>query len=489
MTDLSGELKTIWPEWAAGTARRTAAGVKLLIYAEDHLPLIHAKIDEVMSAGIAAGFVKRFASRSPNLLRAVASAIAVAYRQGCQRELRGASPDVAKAFAEIVAESGIDRKAAGLNARSWIAGPHIVSPYLTRRGKLALDIAGPNKCDVRLDGDDLDAVLWEHKGRFVLLDGARWRYFNADGDEIPPEPGTSPEHAVGVCPAVPFVSYDGGDDFWAATAHNGLVDATISIGYKVALGLFARQVAGFPLTSIFAELEKLPAGQVMGHPFLPMLLPTDAKVQVDGERVVRAEDYLEEIGALITLAVSGEGLPPGSVTMKATPGDFGSLTVNAEGPRLAAHRDAQVPPLKKSELSLWPNVCDMLRGSVHRHARILPPGDEVRDMLRASFPDLSSPAEQLARIGVMRAGLPFGLSSPSDLMLAARPEVSRPEVEEDRAANLAEYIADIEPLVHRNIPADAPEARGVQTIAQEQGRAGGEASGQTRAAQSQEPIK
>ena len=61
--------------------------------------------------------------------------------------------------------------------------------------------------------------------------------------------------------------------------------------------------------------------------------------------------------------------------------------------------------------------------------------------------------------------------------------MSRPEVEEERKKNLEEYLTNIEPLVNRNLPANAPEARGTQTLAQEQGRAGGRESGRSRAMQ------
>ena len=103
-------------------------------------------------------------------------------------------------------------------------------------------------------------------------------------------------------------------------------------------------------------------------------------------------------------------------------------------------------------------------------------------MLRVDFPDLSTPKEQLERIEVMKAGLPYGLSSPIDVPLAARPELTREEVDETQRQNLADYIARIEPLVTRNIPGRAPDAPGHQTAAQQQGRQGGLASGEARAA-------
>ena len=479
---LPGELGKRWPSWSASTARRGAAARKLAIYREAHLELVNAKIDQLLGGGQVAADIKRFAHRSPNVLKAVADAIGVAYRSGCTRSLRGVSPEVARAFADCVTESGITRKAAGLNAASWVAGPHFVSPYLTSRGAVALDVVGPDRLDAEMQGEDVKRVLWKQGNSYVLLDASGWSYYDSNGEPT----GGDVAHAVGRCPAVPFVSFDGGPDFWAQSAHDGLADVTLVCGYKIAWMLYARQVSGVPLTTVFADLEKLPPGQVLGSPVTPLLLQPDHKLQVDSSRVVSAADYLSEVSALITMAVSIEGLPPGSVTLVANNSDWGNLGISAEGPRLAAHRDRQVPWLLHSERELWPVVCDLVRGSTHKHARVLPPGDEVRDILRVEFPDLSSPDEQLKRIQVMALGLPYGLSSPVDVPLAARPELTREEVDETQRANLEAYIARIEPLVSRNIPGQAPDAPGHQTIAQQQGRQGGIASGETRAAAAQE---
>lgn len=482
MGGLVGSLGARWSSWPAGADRRAAADRKLKVYAETHLEIVNKAIDGYFGAGQVGADVKRFASRSPNLAKATTDAIAVAYRSGCTRELRGATPAQAQAFADIVAESGIDRHAAGLNARSWLAGPHLVGPHLSKRGRLQLDRIGPGRSDVVRDGDDIDAALVQVGDGFVEITADAWRYFDKLGEEYKP----AVYHTTGVCPLVPFVSFDGGDDWWAQGAHAGLVDATIVCAYKQALGLYQRQVSGTPLTVIFADIETTPPGQVLGHPVQPLLLPPGAQVQVFDQRVISAKDYLEEIGALITMAVSGEGLPPGSITLQANNGDWGNLAISAEGPRLAVHRDKQVPHLRRSELELWPVICDFVRGSVHRHARLLPSGDEVREMLRVSFPDLSSPDEQLKRIEVMKAGLPFGLSNPSDVKLAAQPEVTRAEVEELRAANLAAHLRDVEEMTKRNTSADMPEAHGVESLAQVQGRVGGQISGVVRAAAAQE---
>ena len=476
---LPGELGRRWPGWVDSAGRRAAAARKLAIYREDHLGLINAKIDYMLGGGEVAADIRRFAHRSPNVAKAVAQAIGVAYRSGCTRSLKGASPELARAFADVVTESGITRRADGINAASWLAGPHFVVPTITRRATVALDVIGPDVLDAKMQVDDVDRVVWKYGRAWVLLDDAAWSYFDEKG-----EPTRVVPHAVGRCPAVPFVSFDGGPDFWAKSAHEGLVEATLMCAYKIALGLYTRQTNSKPQMVISGNIENMPRGQVLGHTVQPLLLPDGTASMLD--LTVSAAEYLSECAALIAMAISGEGLPPGSITLQANNTDWGNLAISAEGPRLAAHRDRQVPWLIAAERELWPVVADMVRGSPHKHARVLPPGDEIADMLRVSFPDLSSTDEQLKRIQVMQAGLPYGLSSPVDVPLAARPELTREEVDETQRANLEAYIARIEPLVSRNIPGQAPDAPGHQTIAQQQGRQGGIASGETRAAAAQE---
>ena len=65
--------------------------------------------------------------------------------------------------------------------------------------------------------------------------------------------------------------------------------------------------------------------------------------------------------------------------------------------------------------------------------------------------------------------------------MTARPELTRSEAEEEVAANLQTYVEIIRPLVERNVPADPhdraealAQTRPGETVAQAQGRAGGE---------------
>lgn len=431
-------------------------------------------IDETMGRGMVAEYIKRFACRSPNLLKSVVDAVAVATQRGCTRELRGLGESATKSFASLVAESKIDRLQNGINARAWLSGPVLCAPHIDSRNRLAFDLANSDSFDVVRDADYIESAVWWCQGEWIELTADAWKYFDQDGALL-----RVVSHSVGACPAVCFTALDNTSCWWNTSDHNGLVDATLLCGYKCASGLYTRQVSANKLTAIFSDMDKLPEGQSLGHPALPVLLPLDAKIEVL-DRIVPAKDYLDEVSAIITMAISAEGIPPGSVQMVASQSEYGTIAVAVEGSRLGVLRDRQVPHLRSAELELWPLACDLVRGSTHRLARLLPPGDEVRDALRVSYPDLASPKETLLRIEAMKAGLPYGLTSPADELLAARPELTRAEAEEALRENLRVYLDTIEPLVNRNIPRDAPAANGAESVAQVQGRQGGIASGESR---------
>lgn len=453
------------------------AARKRAIYEEAHRPLVVKLIKDRIQDRETSGYIEQFASRSPNLLKAVTDAVAIPYSRGCQRELHGASEAQQQAFADVVNESGIDRKGNGIGTRAWLLGPTLVSPHLDTRKRLALDVITPDRVELKFSGAYVEAALWLTGSTWIEVDAEGWSYWTLEGKLSKTVP-----HSVGTCPAIPFIACDNTGSWWSPNDHSGLADATLDVSYKMAYGMWVRQVSGNVLTVVKSAVPNLPAGQSAGHSALPLVFncdPSQAEVQVLN-RIVPARDHLDEIAAIITMAVSAEGIPPGSVQMVANNTDWGNLAISVEGNRLGLLRDRQVPWLRNSELELWPVVCDLLRGSTHKHARILPSGDEVRDMLRVSFPDLSSPKDSLERIEAMKAGLPYGLSSPADWMLAARPELTRSEAEEQLQANLEVYIKTIEPLVSRNIPGQAPEADGHQSIAQQQGKAGGIESGKSR---------
>lgn len=483
---LRGELAARWPEWSDGDARRAIALRKKTIYQGNHLGLVVNQIKQKMPDPDLHKDVVVFASRSPNLLKAVTDAVAVVYGRGCRRALRGLSEKAAKAFASLVDESQISKRSVGINALSWVAGPVTLAPLIDKRKRLALDIITPDTVELRRTGDSIDAALWQFGSGFVELDEEAYRYYDEGGRLYQTIPiGRYPGQPRFECPAVPFISMDNsGGDFWTSGQTQGLADNTLNIAYKLAYSLYLRQVSGNKLTVINGEIEKIPPGQSVGE-LAGALHLNGRKSEVDIkvlDRVVSARDGLEEIAAIMAMTVSEFGIPPGTVGMTANSNfDQGTLAISVEGDRLGALRDKQVPWLLASEREFWPLVCDFVKGSDHRLAKVIPGGDEIRDALRISYPDLASAKDQIARIEALKAALPLGIGNPRDYLAASRPERTEDEIEEEMHENLETYINVIVPLVERNIPKEAPAANGMQTISQEQGREGGQASGDSRA--------
>lgn len=478
--NLTGELAARWPEWSTGRDRRVIALRKKTIYQGNHLGLVVNQIRQKIPDPVLSPQVEVFASRSPNLFKAVTNAVAVVNNRGTRRSLRGVSEVAAKAFSTLVDESQISKRGVGINALSWSQGPVTVAPLIDKRNRLAIDIITPDQVELRRSGEFVEAALWQFGDTWIELDAEAYRYYDSRGVLYLAIP-----HATGECPAVPFISMDNSTDFWTPTQTLGLADATLNIGYKLAYSLYLRQVSGNKLTVLNGDIEKIPAGQSVGE--LAGIVhinarPSEAKMEVL-DRVVSARDGLEEIGAIMAMACSEFGIPPGSVGMVANSNfDQGTLAINVEGDRLGALRDQQVPWLLASEREFWPLVADYVRGSSHKLAGKIPPGDELREALRISFPDLATAKDQKLRIEAMAAGLPYGVTNPRDFLASSRPERTEDEIEEEMQENLQVYINVIKPLVMQNVPKDAPEANGYQTISQEQGREGGISSGETRAA-------
>ncbi len=475
-----GLLKERWAaSWSASAGRREMARKKLAIYNEDWLGMVQNKLKERFPNPELYSFVQRFATRSPNLARAVVDAVAVCYENGVLRSLRGASDQLTRAFSEIVAESGIHRIGNAINARAWLAGPTGVSPHLDQRIRLALDVLTPDTYDLEHDGDNVDAGLWLHGNVWIELSADGWCYYSMSGELVKAVP-----HSAGACPLVPFVAAENLSDFWNTSLHAGLIDATLEVAVKKAHGLYVQQVSANKTTHVAGTLEDIAGLQSLGEFALPFVTGEDVKVNVI-DRAVDPTPNWGDISRIISDAVAVYGISPSEVTgFNTSNSEWGSLAIKIRSERIGKLRNKQVVWLAEAERRLWPLACSLLRGSTHRHAKVLPPADEVAEMVRVSLADTADAGDVRKRTEAFEMGLSHGLTSATELMRRLRPELQPDEVAEIIDANLEEYAARNEFLASRNAPADASTSG--KPLDAQQGRQGGLISGEVRRSDAQQ---
>lgn len=477
-----GELFDIFPEWELHKDRRAAAAVKLELYRGLYRDRVKRMVRDRVEDKAAAAEVAKAVNAAHGLAGSVTDACCVVYQRGTTRELRGVGPEAERAFADLVIEAGFPEWSITWNQLSWFVGPVVLAPYVQPvRGKprLALCAMTADRTEVRRTPgapDVIEAVVWQRDdGVLVMLDCEAWSYWTEDGERI----DADAPHGLDYCPAAalrsrPWIA----GDWWGALDHQGLQDATLEVAFRHALGLWVRQNTATPLVVIGGQIQNIPALQALGHPTRPLWFNDEnVKVQVFN-RQVSAADYLAEMTAIVNAATSRYGLPPSAVSFMADGANWGALSLAMTPGALALQRDAQAPWLRRSERTLWPIVADVVRASTHRHARAMPPADETDGAQRIIFPDLGDPDEQLKRFDVFERALKHGLANAVDMELQRRPEMTRQEVEEMIAANLDFYARMLEDLARRNVSMD-PE-RGVQSIAELQGRLGGQVSGAVR---------
>lgn len=461
-------------DWEASARRRRTAGQKMAVYHDRFKPTVERAIRDRTEDQKTAMQISRFATTAANLGKTVTDTVAMGYARGCRRTLKGASKEVAEAFADLVVEVGYDRRCNSLAHYAWWMGPCFVLPSVSETGQASIDIITPDRSDaLRRGPEDLLAVVWQRPedGVFVGVDAKAWRYYDQKGNPLPTD-AVMP-HGLGVVPAAVFRCEGWEDDWWLESAHAGLYDATIDIAYLVSSMLWARRVQQNKLLVIKGQIENIPPGQSIAHPSQPLYLRGKAS-EIDvamHDRTVPIADYVAEINALLQVTVMQYGIPPSEITL--VTGEWGTVDIQVRKEKLGALRDLQAPWLRAGERALWPIVVDTVRAArgLHPAASVLPPGDEIRDMLQLDLPDSVDTSEGLKRHDLFEKRLRHGLENPVNLLLEQRPELTPEEAEAIITENLKRWATSTEIAVTRNVSADP--AKGAQTIAQIQGAVGG----------------
>jgi hypothetical protein len=466
--------------WSASKERRQAATDKLELFDGRHMATLHKLIRSRMNQKAAAEQVIKWSTSSRNVLRQFTRTIAVAYSRGCVRQLAGASPATAAAFAAVLAESKIASVAPRINQYAFVLGPTLVIPQVELDGTFYLDLVPPSASDMKRKNPQtpLDVLYQRTDGMFIRWTTDDVSFFNSDGEAMK---GVAPVwHGLGYVPISIWRSEHWSGDWWNQHSHRALVDASYDVAHLEALMKWKRKNGGRQPV-VYASKKTAGAGQVIGHPELPLWFdgpPEAAKVEVI-DLDSPADTYLNLINATIVGVCELYGLPPSVISGVNGNADWGQVGMARAPEVLDALRDEQIPYMEDGERQLWAATCDLLRASSHKHAKALPPGDEVRDMLTLRYlepiPDMD---RRLKRLDVLEREMALGLADVTDIYMENRPSATFEEAQAVITANEDRHLARIDKLTARNIPAGRGPA--IESVAQAQGRLGGLTSAATK---------
>ena len=432
--------------------------------------------------------MRRFLTNVRNDARDIAEQVAVVWKNDTDRHLALESDEakeVASAVLRVLAyESQFDIKAELVNRLAYIVGPQFGVPIVRGREgrrRLCCDVIGPHVSDIVQDQDDElglpVGLAWPvRRERFegavtesYVLDTVSLRRIGHATKDL--QRLDVVEHNAGYLPAglmrldIPLT----GDDWWKVDPQPRLTAGTIQIGVKLArLGLVRRGQTHKLLTAV-GRLEGTPKGQEVGDPEGGIQFPTNTpdavKVNVFDYDTPPA-NFINEI--LFWVLSMVEPLGGRIVVNPGEPDIYGRIEIAPKAQ--AEHRRRQIRPAMDYERGWWSGTTVMLNAEDHAAAKVLPSPDDVTDLLRVNFGQLSMELEDPAQAQAQADWeLSRGLTSEIQIMRQRLGGVSKEEAQAEIERNLDERKVVNDMLAARNQPRvqdgsvmTAPEANGAQ---------------------------
>lgn len=460
--------------WASSEGRRKLAADKLEIFEGRHRLTLAALVRSRMSDPGTAERVIGWTNTSRNLLRQIVRTVCIAYSRGVVRSLDTTiGPAASAAFASVLAESKMGALAPLINQYAWLLGPTFVLPQVEADGTFYLDLISPSRAEVkRQNPTRVSELLYQRTdGLFVHVDGEAFSFYDSDGQPMAKLPPVV--HGLARPPVAIFRAEHWTGDWWNAHSHRALVDAALDVAMFEALLNYTRKNANKQLV-IVAPTEAIGGKQIIGNPEGPLYFagtPEQVKVEaVDLES--KASTWLDQIRSKMDGVCEQYGLPPSVISGRNGNDDWGTVGLARAPEVLDSLRDEQIPWCRDGEMQLFPAICDLLRASIHKHAKALPPGDELRDALKLRFIEpMVNVENKIKRLDLFEKQEKLGLASVIDLEIEDRPELTAGQAEENIKSRRGLYLARMDDLAKHNAPAGSGAA--VESLAAAQGQVGG----------------
>lgn len=445
----------------------------------------------------------KFIDPSANLLQRITDRLAVAYKQPPTRFIRD-DEDATRQWSELMAEARIHTVAKTWGRYSFLCNVTFVVPVVrpmmdgdAERLQLSYHIILPDRIIAAYFGDDPrwpDVLICEHqdgdaepgympgKGKpvYVAIDAEGYTYFDTNWEVVDFRP-----NGVGRKLHVPFrVSEGQPGDFWDRTRGRKLVTSTLEISRIWASMSYVRKGQNRKLLTLFASnLDGVPDQQVLepekalmaeGEPGSIDLGITDFETGVGG--------FANEIKLRIETVAESYGIPATMIDLSSTisgaGGDYSNLAPLAAAKSYAALaeiRDGQIEHLREAEHELAFRTALVLEAN--RHPLAVDP-ETVRRGFEIVWPPLTFTEHPLMQVQVAEKKMALGLADHATVYQEMHPWLTLDMAQERVMAHIDRRNEYNAALAARNLSANP--ADDAETLAQIQGRIGGETARDNR---------
>jgi hypothetical protein len=325
----------------------------------------------------------------------------------------------------------------------------------------------------------------------VTVDARWWIWWNTAHQMV-----RVVEHGMGMFPGADMRSTrPRGTDWWDGSTGRGLTKTVAEVGMIAASMGWTRKQMCRKVLGLFTEDEgdEVPEGQTLTHPERPIVASGTGISLTVQDLIVPIDEFMKQIRALQDEAAE---LVTGAVSTLTDP----DPSAGAEGERSLAgvHQHAFIEELRESQqmtLTVFERrmaiLIAVLSTMLEMENAVDP--DKMREGFRCVWPRLPLLDAPMARVKVWQEETTFGIADQVDA-LVEREGISEEEAEErlmaiaERRARLDEFRAS------RNQKADPGDGdptnvelkeKPGESLQQTQGRAGGQSSGESRAAAAQ----
>lgn len=461
--------------------RKTDAAQRLMISQERHAKLILAEVWRLYDTEHGRDKVGRQVKTSRNVLNRVVDELAVAYETPPVRRFgKGGSLAMERAWRDVVIDAvtgaGFDLLA-GLWARYafFLNVVHVIPSVID--GRLAYTTVLPHAADVVIaDGDTEPSILTylTTGAGFVRVAVDNERYWHLDqAGQIVNEFEHRYRDIEGE-PMQPWVQWRTRGrldslDYWDRGRGRQIIDTTLEVGVVDAAMRAVRQANNSKLSTLQADNVKdnIPPGQQVS-PEIPMV-GRDFEFEVH-DLIVPVKEFLEHMNSAMEEIAEAHGVHRGVIDKSASTDAFSDHVA------VARQRNKQLPFLRKADIATQVKTAIIMKAEGHRASPRLPPRRVARSVV-LDYPELTFAQRPKERLEVQQLRLSMGLTDPVQVYMAEHPGTDAEEARRqlDKSAELRNELIHLQTV--RNMPADA--ARDSETLAQQQGRQGGQTSHNT----------